>query len=83
MFQIELNMVVADIAKIEEQIRNKALTKGIRTNEFFYDYDALRSGYVTGNFVFLNKILDWAYRSLTNYSRENTCMVFVYSNNDV
>lgn len=40
-------MVVADVAKVEEEIRNAALTKGIRTSEFFLDYDKMRSGYVT------------------------------------
>lgn len=40
-------MVVADVAKVEEQIRNAALTKGIRTSEFFLDFDKMRSGNVT------------------------------------
>jgi len=38
----------ADIAAVEEQIRNTALTKRIRLNQFFLDYDSLRSGFVTG-----------------------------------
>lgn len=40
-------MVVGDVAKVEELIRNTALTKGIRTTEFFLDYDKMRTGNVT------------------------------------
>lgn len=40
-------MVKADVAKVEEQIRNAGLTKGIRPSEFFLDFDKLRTGFVT------------------------------------
>ena len=34
---------------IEDKIRINTATKGMRVNEFFHDYDRLRSGYVTSN----------------------------------
>ncbi len=45
------NMACAgDEAALEDLIRTKAQSKGIRPQEFFLDYDKLRSGYVTGEF---------------------------------
>lgn len=44
---VAFRMVVGDVAKVEELIRNTALTKGIRTTEFFLDYDKMRTGNVT------------------------------------
>jgi hypothetical protein len=41
----EINIELARSA--EDKIRIRAATKGIRVNEFFHDYDRLRSGYVT------------------------------------
>ena len=42
------NMTSAgDASGLEEQIRTTVLTKRIRPEEFFTDYDKLRSGFVT------------------------------------
>ena len=35
------------MSEIEEKIRINNATKGMRINEFFHDFDRLRSGYVT------------------------------------
>ncbi|BFZ03633.1 hypothetical protein BsWGS_06672 [Bradybaena similaris] len=41
-------MAAADVtSNLEENIRTLVQTKGIRVNEFFQDFDKLRSGYVT------------------------------------
>ena len=40
--------MVADVSEIEGRIRTLCLTKRLRPEEFFIDYDRLRSGYVTG-----------------------------------
>ena len=44
---------------VEENIRTVAQTKRIRVNEFFQDYDKLRSGFVSGNCLrlFIEKII--------------------------
>lgn len=43
-------MTAAAVASnVEDAIRTLVETKRVRVNEFFQDYDKLRSGYVTGN----------------------------------
>lgn len=38
-----------NVPEIEEQIRNRALVKRIRPEQYFIDFDSLRSGNVTGD----------------------------------
>lgn len=38
------------VSNIEEKIRSVTLTKRIRPEELFLDYDKLRSGFVTGKY---------------------------------
>lgn len=38
---------------MKEEIRTLVQTKRIRVTEFFQDYDKLRSGYVTSEFIYI------------------------------
>ena len=41
-------MAAASVLRLEDEIRTTSLTKRIRPEQFFLDFDPLRSGYVTG-----------------------------------
>ena len=41
-------MVLTTVEAVENSIKTICQTKGIRVQNFFIDYDKLRSGFVTG-----------------------------------
>ena len=54
----------------EEKIRIKAATSGIRVHEFFHDFDRLRSGFVTSNFIY-NPIQNFNFKSILKLKKVN------------
>lgn len=47
-----MTVINSELARsAEDKIRIRAATKGIRVNEFFQDYDRLRSGFVTSMLI--------------------------------
>ena len=50
-------MVLTTVEAVENSIKTLCQTKGIRVQNFFIDYDKLRSGFVTGWVCTLVKVL--------------------------